>query len=131
MEVVLSYTTTYSTLYLAVLTLIQRTTMTINQAKQLRCPYKPYVTDLDSQALLPTCQPQGCMCWVSTSKVAYTDKQTLTGNYDQMKQFLLTNPSYVHISTNFGHMHNTHTFGIPQPSEQGYCTLRGDIDDSN
>ena len=41
--------------------------MTIEEASKLNYPYKPYKTTLDGEPV-PTCNPIGCMCWVSVEE---------------------------------------------------------------
>ena len=95
--------------------------MTIDHAKTLRCPYKPLNRTLDGD-ILPSCEPIGCMCWVQTSKVSYTDIITV-----RRDDILGTIDAYRY--TYMGIHNDTYTYGIQHQIPQGYCTLRGDIDD--
>lgn len=94
--------------------------MTIDYARTLCCPYKPINRTLDGD-ILPSCEPIRCMCWVQTSKVTYTD--TFTVAYDYI--YKVDSNKYTYI----GSRNDDAMYGIQHQIPQGYCTLRGDIDD--
>lgn len=106
--------------------------MTLEQAQQMDCPYKPRSVDLFTGQSLSKCTTLSCMCWVEVTEPTYTDIKTISGTLRDKRTFLENNPHYVTISTKYDYMFrddtiNTYTLGIPVTEPRGYCTLRGDI----
>ena len=106
--------------------------MTLKQAQQMDCPYKPRSTDLFTGQSLSKCTTLSCMCWVEITEPTYSDVKSFSGTLRDKRTFLENNPHYITISTKYGYMFrddaiNTYTIGIPVTEPQGYCTLRGDI----
>ena len=106
--------------------------MTLTQAQQMDCPYKPRSIDLLTGQSLSKCTGSPCMCWIVDTNPTYSDTKTIYGTYEDKNTFLANNPSYVLIDTrhhafNERSLINAYTFSIPTTEPQGYCTLRGDI----
>ena len=107
--------------------------MTLEQAQQMDCPYKPRSVDLFTGQSLSKCTTLSCMCWVEITEPAYSDVKYFSGTYKDIDKFQQINPSYKCISTRFNYFNhnndsnNTYTLGIPVTEPRGYCTLRGDI----
>lgn len=95
--------------------------MTAEEASKLNCPYKPHKTTLEGEPV-PTCQPIGCMCWVSVEKIHYVDKMFMRegGSFDRERY-----PMHRLCDTHFYSGVWAETYGIPKKVESGYCTLRG------
>lgn len=95
--------------------------MTVEEASKLNCPYKPYKTTLDGEPV-PTCQPIGCMCWVSVKKIHYVDKMFVREgeSFDRERYPMHRLWETHHYSGGW-----VETYGIPKRVESGYCTLRG------
>ena len=106
--------------------------MTLKQAQQMDCPYKPRSIDLLTGQSLSKCTGSPCMCWVEGTNPTYNYTKTIYGTYEDRTTFLANNPSYVLIETRY-HAFNecspihAYIVGIPTTEPQGYCTLRGDI----
>lgn len=106
--------------------------MTLEQAQQMDCPYKPRSTDLFTGQSLSKCTGSPCMCWVVDAEPTYNNIKTIYGTGEDRNTFLANNPSYIIIETRYhafnerSHIH-TYTLGIPTTEPRGYCTLRGDI----
>ena len=95
--------------------------MTVEEASKLNCPYKPYKTTLEGEPV-PTCQPIGCMCWVSTEKIYYVDKKVVDEGESFDKERY---PMHKLCSTNTYSDRWAKIYGIPKRVESGYCVLRG------
>lgn len=107
--------------------------MTLEQAQQMDCPYKPRSVDLFTGQSLSKCTTLSCMCWVEITEPTYLNITNIAGTYKDKHKFLDHHTNYKCISTKFNYFdcehnsNNTYTFGIPNIEPQGYCTLRGDI----
>lgn len=102
--------------------------MTLEQAQQMDCPYKPRSTDLFTGQSLSKCTGSPCMCWIDTSKKSYTNIVRFYYNQKAaIDTFLETHPDYEWISDRWNFSENNMYYGKPTYLEQGYCTLRGDI----
>lgn len=107
--------------------------MTLEQALQRDCPYKPHSADLFSGQSLSKCIGLSCMCWVEITEPTYINTTTISGTSENKNRFLKDNPNYEVISSRYNYMfrdhqpHNTYTLGMPVTEPRGYCTLRGDI----
>lgn len=97
--------------------------MTVEEASKLNCPYKPYKTTLDGEPV-STCNPIGCMCWVSAEKIHYVDKMFVKEgeSFDRERY-----PMHVLCGThtNYSDRVWAKVYGIPKKVESGYCTVRG------
>lgn len=95
--------------------------MTAEEASKLNCPYKPHKTTLEGEPV-PTCQPIGCMCWVSVEKILYVDKMAIGEgeSFDRERYPMHRLCGTHHYSRGWAE-----TYGIPKKVESGYCTLRG------
>lgn len=105
--------------------------MTLKQAQQMDCPYKPRSVDLLTGQSLSKCIGSPCMCWVEVTEPIYTGTKTITGTSEIKNRFLLENPRYEVISIRYNYMLRdgpcyTYTLSIPVTEPRGYCTLRGD-----
>ena len=102
--------------------------MTLEQAQQMDCPYKPRSTDLFTGQSLSKCTGSPCMCWVEITKPTYNNIKTIIGTNKDRDTFLADNPNYKLIEAHY-HMFGNfiYTLGMPNIEPQGYCTLRGDI----
>ena len=106
--------------------------MTLKQAQQMDCPYKPRTIDLLSGQSLSKCTGSPCMCWVVNTEPTYSNTKTVYGTYEDRNTFLTNNPSYVLINARY-HSFNerspiyAYTLGVPNTEPCSYCTLRGDI----
>ena len=106
--------------------------MTLEQAKEMDCPYKPRSVDLFTGQSLSKCTGSPCMCWVEITEPTYANTTTISGTTETKNRFLKENPNYEIISNRYDYMlknevHCTYTLGIPITEPCGYCTLRGDI----
>ena len=106
--------------------------MTLTQAQQMDCPYKPRSVDLLTGQSLSKCTGSPCMCWVVDTKSTYNNIKTIYGTIEDRNTFQANNPSYVLIETRyhaFTECSPIHAYilGIPTTEPKGYCTLRGDI----
>ena len=101
--------------------------MTLKQALQLDCPYKPAFVNPFTNQSLSKCIGLPCMCWIET-KATYTDVKTFIGDSQRRSEFQQEHPNHVLIKI-FCSSYSLHTyeFGIPATEPYGYCTLRGDI----
>lgn len=107
--------------------------MTLKQAQQMDCPYKPRSVDLLTGQSLSKCTGSPCMCWVDTSIHTHKHTKHLGGIKEiDIEDFLKTNPEYETIEKRYSWEHrrgqyDSYIVGIPYLLKQGYCTLRGDI----
>ena len=101
--------------------------MTLEQAQQMDCPYKPRSVDLLTGQSLSKCTGSPCMCWVEITNPTYTNTKIISGTSETKNRFLKENPNYEVISTKYTYTLNTYTLGILDTEPRGYCTLRGDI----
>ena len=106
--------------------------MTLEQAQQMDCPYKPRSTDLFTGQSLSKCIGSPCMCWIDTSTHTYKDTKRLGGTKEvDIDDFFSINSEYEIIEMKYSWKtrlpHNTYIVGIPYLLKQGYCTLRGNI----
>lgn len=106
--------------------------MTLEQAQQMDCPYKPRSTDLFTGQSLSKCIGSPCMCWVDTSIHTHKHTKRLGGTKEiDIDDFLKINSEYETIEKKYSWEtrlpHHTYLVGIPYLLKQGYCTLRGDI----
>ena len=106
--------------------------MTLEQAQQMDCPYKPRSTGLFTGQSLSKCTGSPCMCWIDTSVYTYKNTKRLGGTTEiNINDFFNTNPKYETIEVLYDwdtkKPYDTYVVGIPYLLKQGYCTLRGDI----
>ena len=95
--------------------------MTTEEASKLNCPYKPYKTTLDGIPV-PTCNPIGCMCWVSIVKTKYVNKILLKyGECFDTEKY----PMHEYCTHERLYKPSVDVYGIPTKVEKSYCTLRG------
>ena len=95
--------------------------MTVEEASKLNCPYKPYKTTLGGEPV-PTCQPVGCMCWVSIVEKHYVNKMFVREGESFDKERY---PTHVPCGTHTYSDRWVKIYGTPEKVDSSYCTLRG------
>ena len=95
--------------------------MTVEEASKLNCPYKPYKTTLEGEPV-PTCQPIGCMCWVSVEEIHYEDRMFVKEGESFDNERYPTHVLYDALLYSGGW---AEVYGILKEVESGYCALRG------